>query len=64
MIAGPSLNTTDLPLKLFLVGWAQHDPIHVADMIRALPELADDPDIKRWIDNRFVAGYQAVMSAH
>jgi hypothetical protein len=53
----------DLPFKLFLVGWAQHDPIHVADMIKALPELADDPELKRWLDNRFVAGYQAVMSA-
>ena len=52
----------DLPFKLFLVGWAQHDPIHVADMIKALPELADDPGIRQWLDNRFVAGYQAVMS--
>jgi Mycothiol maleylpyruvate isomerase N-terminal domain len=53
----------DLPLKLFLAGWAQHDPIHVADMLKALPELADDPEIKRWLDNPFVAGYHAVMSA-
>lgn len=53
----------DLPLKLFLAGWAQHDPIHVADMIKALPELAEDPGIKRWLDNPFVAGYHAVMSA-
>jgi hypothetical protein len=53
----------DLPLKVFLGGWAQHDPIHVADMIKALPELAADPEIKRWLDNPFVAGYQAVMSA-
>jgi hypothetical protein len=52
----------DLPLKLFLAGWAQHDPIHVADMIKALPELADDPEIKRWLDNPFVTGYQAIMS--
>jgi len=52
----------DLPLKLFLAGWAQHDPIHVADMIKALPELADDPEIKQWLDNPFVTGYQAIMS--
>ena len=53
----------DLPLRLFLAGWAQHDPMHVADMIKALPERADDPEIKRWLDNPFVTGYQAVMSA-
>ncbi len=52
----------DLPLKHFLMGWAQHDPIHVADMIKALPELADDPEIKRWLDNPYVTGYQALMA--
>jgi len=52
----------DVPLRLFLAGWAQHDPIHVADMIKALPELAGDPAITRWLDDPFVAGYQAVMS--
>ena len=54
----------DLPLQWFLVGWAQHDPIHVADMIKALPELANDAELKGWLDNRFVAGYQTVMNAH
>ena len=52
----------DLPLRLFLAGWAQHDAMHVADMLKALPERADDPEVKRWLDNPFVAGYQAVMS--
>ncbi|HYM13952.1 MAG TPA: maleylpyruvate isomerase N-terminal domain-containing protein [Dehalococcoidia bacterium] len=52
----------DLPLKLFLGGWAQHDPIHVADMVKALPELAGDPVINAWLDNPFVIGYQAMMS--
>ncbi len=52
----------DLPLRLFLAGWAQHDAMHVADMIKALPERAGDPEIKRWLDNPFVSGYQAVMS--
>jgi hypothetical protein len=52
----------EFALKLFLSGWAQHDPIHVADMLKALPELADDPDLRAWIDNPFVAGYQAAMS--
>ena len=52
----------ELPLKVFLQGWAQHDPIHVADMVRALPELADDAAIKAWLDNPFVQGYQAIMN--
>ncbi len=52
----------DLPLRLFLAGWAQHDAMHVADMVKALPERADDPELKRWLDNPFVTGYQAVMS--
>ncbi len=51
----------DIPLKLFLAGWSQHDPIHAADMLKALPERAADPEIKAWIDNPFVAGYQAAM---
>lgn len=52
----------DLPLRLFLAGWAQHDAMHVADMIKALPERAGHPEITRWLDNPFVTGYQAVMS--
>ena len=51
-----------LPLKLWLMGWAQHDPIHVADMLKALPERADDPALRQWIDNPFVAGYQRAMA--
>lgn len=52
----------ELPLNLFLAGWAQHDPIHVADMLRGLPELADDAELKAWLDSPFVAGYQKVMN--
>jgi hypothetical protein len=52
----------DLPLNLFLAGWAQHDPIHVADMVKALPERASDVEIAAWVDNPFVRGYQAMMS--
>lgn len=51
----------DLPLKLFLAGWAQHDPIHVADMVKALPDRADDAEVVAWLNNPFVSGYQAVM---
>lgn len=52
----------DLPLKVFLAGWAQHDPIHVADMLKAIPERAADADLVAWLDNPFVRGYQAVMN--
>jgi hypothetical protein len=52
----------DVPLKLFLTGWAQHDPIHAADMLRALPERAADAALQAWIENPFVRGYQAVMN--
>lgn len=52
---------SDLPLKLFLMGWAQHDPIHVADMLKALPEMEADPHLRAWLDNPFVKGYQAAM---
>ena len=58
----PKRGTGDFPLKLFLVGWAQHDPIHAADMLKALPTQAEDPEIKAWIANPFVSGYQKAMS--
>ncbi len=58
----PKRGTADFPLKGFLVGWAQHDPIHVADMMKALPERADDAELKAWLANPFVSGYQASMS--
>jgi hypothetical protein len=51
-----------IPLNLFLTGWAQHDPIHVFDMMRALPERADDAELKAWLDSPYVAGYQRAMN--
>ncbi|HZP57118.1 MAG TPA: DinB family protein [Dehalococcoidia bacterium] len=50
------------PFALFLAGWAQHDPIHAADMLRALPELQDDEDLRAWTSNPFVQGYQRIMN--
>jgi hypothetical protein len=47
---------------LFLHGLARHDPIHVADMLKALPERADDPELKAWLDDRMVEWYQQAMS--
>ena len=52
----------DVPFKLFLYGLTRHDPIHVADMLKALPERADDPELKAWLDDPAVKWYQVAMS--
>jgi len=52
----------DVPFGLFLSGWAYHDPIHAADMLRALPELHLDEGVRAWLDHPFVKGYQAAMN--
>ena len=52
----------DIPFKLFLFGLARHDPIHVADMLKALPERAGDPEIQAWLDDPAVKWYQNAMS--
>jgi hypothetical protein len=51
-----------IPFGLFLAGWAWHDPIHVADMLRGLPERSADAEVKAWLDNPFVKGYQGAMN--
>jgi hypothetical protein len=33
----------------YLVGLAWHDPLHVIDMLRALPERSDDPALAEWV---------------
>ncbi len=52
----------DLPLKVFLLGWSRHDPIHAADMLKALPERAQEPEVAAWVDEPVVKAYQAAMS--
>jgi len=52
----------DIPLKLFIRGWARHDAIHVGDMLKALPERADDPDLVAWLDDPAVKWYQNAMA--
>ena len=52
----------DLPLRVFLLGWSMHDPIHAADMLKALAERANDPELAAWVDHPVVKGYQAAMS--
>src|SRR5437867_1848587 len=51
-----------LPLKAFLMGWSLHDPIHAADMLKALPERAADPEIQAWVEHPVIKGYQAAMA--
>jgi hypothetical protein len=52
----------DVQFKLFLLGLVRHDPIHVADMLKALPERAADPEIAAWMDDGAVKWYQNAMS--
>jgi uncharacterized damage-inducible protein DinB len=52
----------DVPFKLFLFGLARHDNIHAADMLKALPERADDPELKAWLDDPAVKWYQDAMA--
>ena len=59
----PKRGEADFPLRAFLLGWAQHDPIHAADMLRALPERSGDSELDAWLANPFVTGYQASMNA-
>lgn len=55
----------DLPLGQFLPGWTRHDAIHVADMLKALPERRNDPEVAGWLDRPDVAAsissYQKAM---
>ena len=55
-----------LPLSQFLPGWACHDAIHVADMLKALPERRSDPEIVAWLGRPDIAAsissYQKVMA--
>jgi hypothetical protein len=49
-----------IPLIVYLRGWCKHDPIHVADMCRALPEQTEE--IRDWLADPVIARYQAAMN--
>ena len=55
----------DVPLGQFLTGWARHDAIHVADMLKALPERRHEPEISGWLTRPDIAAsvhsYQNAM---
>jgi hypothetical protein len=52
----------DIPYKLFLSGLTRHDAIHVADMVKALPERAEDPAVQAWLNDSVVQWYQTTMA--
>jgi hypothetical protein len=56
---------SDIVLGRYLQGWARHDVIHVADMLRALPERRSDPLIVAWLAEpavqTLVANYERAM---
>lgn len=45
----------EVPLGGLLLGWARHDVIHVADMLKALPERRTDPTVTAWLSEAEVA---------
>lgn len=52
----------DIPFGLFLSGWSHHDAIHLADMLKALSERVDDPELQAWLEHPAVRWYQNAMS--
>lgn len=41
---------TELAVASYLVGLAMHDPIHVLDMLRALPHRNADKELTEWLE--------------
>lgn len=52
---------TTVTIGNYLRGWCKHDPIHVVDMLRALPERLT-PDVRTWVNDPLIAGYQKAMN--
>lgn len=54
-----------LSLERLLQGWTRHDAIHVADMLKALPERGEDRELRSWLQQPEIAAsigaYQRVM---
>jgi hypothetical protein len=57
---------TDLQVGRYLQGWARHDIIHVADMLKALPERRTGPPIVEWLSDptaqAVIGMYQRAMA--
>ena len=41
---------TKTSYRRYLELWTLHDPAHSLDMVRGLPELKSDPELRAWID--------------
>ena len=56
----------DIPFGQYLRGWARHDAIHTADMLKALPERRADSAVAAWLAEPEIAaivnGYQRAMA--
>ncbi len=52
---------SEVRLLDYLGGWNKHDPMHVIDMVRALPEVIT-ADLEAWFDDPVIQGYQAAMN--
>lgn len=52
---------SEVRLLDYLRGWNKHDPMHVVDMTRALPEVLT-PELEKWFDDPAIRGYQAAMN--
>jgi hypothetical protein len=57
----------EIPLGRYLQGWSRHDAIHVADMLKALPERRTQPEVAAWLAEPEVSAvigmYQRAMSS-
>lgn len=52
---------SEIALGRYLRGWCKHDPMHVLDMVRALPER-ETPELAAWFADPVIQGYQAMMN--
>jgi hypothetical protein len=52
-----------VPLHTVLAGIAIHDPMHTRDMLRALPQRADDPGLREWLDGVDLSRIDPEMAA-
>jgi hypothetical protein len=52
----------DIQFGQFLRGWARHDAMHAADMMKALPDVTLTPEQRQWLADPLVAAYQSMMN--
>lgn len=52
---------SQIVLLNYLRGWNKHDPMHVIDMLRGIPQRMT-PELEAWFDDPVIRGYQAAMN--